>query len=121
VTEPLAYLLVGLAAVVAVWAGALTVLNRRMDNPLFYAAAVVEVALVATMVGGFIALATTDRDVDGVTFGGYLLTIVLIVPIGVAWGASDKSRWGTGVVVIAALVVVVLAWRLLQIWQGTSV
>jgi len=121
VTEPLAYLLFGLAAVVAVWAGALTVLNRRVDNPLFYAAAVVEVALVATMVGGFIALATTDRDVDGVTFSGYLLTIVLILPIGVAWGASEKTRWGTGVVVIAALVVMVLSWRLLQIWQGTSV
>jgi len=121
VTEPLAYLLVVLAAIVAVWAGALTVLNRRLNNPLFYAAAVVEIALLATMIGGFIALASTNRDVDGVTFGGYLITIVLILPIGVAWGASDKSRWGTGVVVIAALVVVVLAWRLLQIWQGTHV
>jgi uncharacterized membrane protein len=121
VTEPLAYLLFGLAAVIAVWASGLTALNRRVDNPLFYAAAVVELALVATMIGGFIALGTTDRDVDGVTFAGYLLTIVLILPIGVAWGASDKSRWGTGVVVIAALLVMVLAWRLLQIWQGPSV
>jgi hypothetical protein len=39
----------------------------------------------------------------------------------VAWGASDKSRWGPGVVVISALVVIVLVVRLLQIWQGVGV
>lgn len=120
-TESVAYVLIGLALVVAAWAGWLAIRNRRMTNGLFYAAAGLELGLLAQVVGGFVALASTDREIDGITFGGYLLTVLLIMPIGVAWGASDKSRWGTGVVVISALVVIVLVWRLVQIWDGVGV
>jgi hypothetical protein len=121
VNEPVAYVSIGLALVVAIWAGALVVLNRRVDNPLFYGVAGLEAIVLAQVVGGFVALAVTDRDVDGITFSGYLLTVALVMPIGIAWGASDKSRWGPGVLVISALVVVVLVVRLLQIWQGIGV
>ena len=116
-----AWVLTAMSLVVMAWAGWLSVRNRPVNDALFYAAAALEVVVVAVVVGGFIALGATDRSVDGITFVGYLITIVLVMPIGVAWGASDKSRWGTGVVVIAAFLVIVLAWRLVQIWQGTHV
>jgi hypothetical protein len=121
VSESVAYVVIALSLVVMAWAGWLTIRDRRLSNALFYVAAALEIVLLAVVIGGFVALAVTDRSVDGVTFGGYLLTIVVIMPIGVAWGASDKSRWGTGVIVIAAFVVVVLTWRLVQIWQGIGV
>jgi hypothetical protein len=120
VSEPIAYATIALALVVAVWAGGLTVLNRRIDNAIFYTATVLEAAIVGQVVGGFVALAMTERSVDGITFSGYLLTVALIMPFGIAWGASDKSRWGAGVVMVSALVVVVLIVRLLQIWQGAG-
>ena len=116
-----AWVLTAMSLVVMAWAGWLSVRNRPVNDALFYAAAALEVVVLAVVVGGFIALGATDRSVDGITFVGYLVTIVLVMPIGVAWGASDKSRWGTGVVVIAAFLVIVLAWRLVQIWQGTHV
>jgi hypothetical protein len=121
VSESVAYVLIGISLVLMAWAGWLTIRNRPVNNALFYAVAGLEIALVAVAVVGFIALAVTERSVDGVTFGGYLVTIVVIMPIGIAWGASDKSRWGPGVVVISAFVVIVLTWRLVQIWQGIGV
>jgi hypothetical protein len=39
----------------------------------------------------------------------------------VLWGIAEKSRWGTGVVVVAMLTVAVLCVRVLQIWKGINV
>jgi hypothetical protein len=105
---------------VAAWAGWLTIRDRSLSDPLFYTVATLEAVLVIQVVFGFVDLAMTDREVDGVTYTGYQLTMVLVYPIGFAWGASDKSRWGPGVLVISSLVVIVLAWRLVQIWDGVG-
>ncbi|MBW9205018.1 hypothetical protein KV102_01925 [Mumia sp. zg.B53] len=110
---------VALAAVaVAGYAAFLLVRDRPVDNPLFYAAAALEVLVVVQTVAGCVALANTGRDVEGVTFVGYLLTCVLIPPAAVIWGVAEKTRWGTGVVVVGMLTVAVLVARLVQIWNG---
>jgi hypothetical protein len=49
------------------------------------------------------------------------VTLVVIPPAAVIWGIAEKSRWGTGVVVVAMLTVAVLCVRVLQIWKGTNV
>ncbi|MDD9350569.1 hypothetical protein, partial [Mumia sp.] len=86
---------VALAAVaVAGYAAFLLVRDRPVDNPLFYAAAALEVLVVVQTVAGCVALANTGRDVEGVTFVGYLLTCVLIPPAAVIWGVAEKTRWG---------------------------
>ena len=110
-----------LAVAVAVFAAWHTVRRQPFSNPLFYAAAVLEIALLAMLVGGSIALAGTSRDVDGVLFVSYLVTLVVIPPAAVLWGIAEKSRWGTGVVVVAMLTVAVLCVRVLQIWKGINV
>lgn len=117
-TVTIAYVLGAAALVVAGWAGWMTLRNRLVDNPLFYAMAVVEVGLVAQLVGGCIALARTDRDVDGIIFVSYLVTVVVIPPAAVLWGVAEKSRWGVGVVAIGMLTVAALCLRILDIWAG---
>lgn len=87
------------------------------SNPLFYSVAALEVLLVGVAIGGFVALGRTDRDVDGVLFVSYLLTIVVIPVAATLWGIAEKSRWGSGVVVVAMLTVAVLAVRVEQIWE----
>lgn len=118
-SDVVAYALMGGALLGAAWAGLLLVLDRRMHDPLFWLLAVVEVALLGQLVGGSIALARTDRAVDGATFVGYLVAVVLVLPFAVSWAASERSRWGTGVLVIGCLTVAVLVLRLTQIWAGT--
>ncbi len=111
----IAFLALGVAAFAA-WH-----MYRRQEfsNPLFYAVGVLEIALLALLVGGSIALGSTSRDVDGVLFISYLVTMVVIPPAAVIWGIAEKSRWGTGVVVVAMLTVGALSVRLLGIWKGT--
>ncbi|GAA3532915.1 hypothetical protein GCM10022234_32250 [Aeromicrobium panaciterrae] len=118
-TDTVAYGIALLATVVAAWAGWHMVRNKPVGNPLFYAVVVLELALVVLLVGGCIALGSTSREVDGALFVSYLVTLVIIPPAAVLWGIAEKSRWGTGVVVVALLTVAVLCVRLLDIWKGT--
>ncbi|MGZ5388883.1 MAG: hypothetical protein ACXWDH_02130 [Aeromicrobium sp.] len=109
------------ALLVAGFAALHTGRDLPFSNPLFYTVALLEIALIALLIGGCIALAQTPRDVDGVLFVSYLITVVVIPPAAVVWGIAEKSRWGTGVVVVAMLTVAVLCVRLLGIWQGQYV
>ena len=118
--EPVAAAVAALGLLVAVWAGVQLLRNHLVDDALFYACAALEAVLLVVSVGGFIALARTSRPVDGVTFAAYLVTLVLVMPAAVLWGVSDKSRWGTGVLVIGGVVVAALMARLLQIWDTVA-
>lgn len=121
VNETVAYAIAIAAVVVAAFAGLHTLGNRQFSNPLFYAVAALEIVLIGLLIGGTTALAGTTREVNGVLFVSYLVTIVLIPPAAVIWGIAEKTRWGTGVVVVAMLTVGVLCIRLLGIWQGRYV
>ena len=119
--EIVAYAVAISALLIAGFAAIHTARNQQFSNPLFYAISVLEIVLVGLLIGGGIALAKTSRDVDGVLFVSYLVTIVVIPPAAVLWGIAEKSRWGTGVVVVAMLSIAVLCVRLLGIWQGPHV
>ena len=56
-----------------------------------------------------------------VVFISYLL-VVIVAPLGTwFWAAGEKSRWGAGVVCVAALVLPVLLVRLDQVWSSSVV
>ncbi|MGL5858997.1 MAG: hypothetical protein ACRC35_11460 [Angustibacter sp.] len=116
--------LVGSVLVVALmftaWSGLVTMLNRRPGRALLNCGIALEVLLVAQLVVGVAQLAGTDRDVAGVTFVGYLIGVLLVPPLGLAWARAEPSRWGPGVLVVAGLVVMVLVARLQQIWGASG-
>lgn len=119
-SSTLAWVVLALCLVVSLYAGYLIVRDRPVDDTLFYGAAALEVALVVQLVGGCVALAMTERDVSGITFVGYLLTAVIAPPVGVLWGISEKSRWGTGVVVVAMVTAAALQLRIAALWAGAG-
>ncbi len=120
-TDLVAYGIAILALMVAAFAGWHMYRNLDVGNPLFYAVSVLEIALLGLLIGSSIALGQTSRDVNGVLFISYLVTMVVIPPAAVLWGIAEKSRWGTGVVVVAMLTVAALSARLLGIWKGAYV
>lgn len=108
-----------LAVAAALYGLVLVARDRLTDVPLLVGCGVVEAALLVQAVVGAVALATTGRHVSGTVFVGYLLTSLLVLPLGLVWGLLEHSRWGPGVVVVALLVVPVLVLRLGMVW-GTG-
>lgn len=118
VLAPVAVALGAAGLLLAAWAVLQAALDRRVSGAQLLGCAVLEVALVGQAVGGVVALAVTDRPVEPVTFVGYQLTLVLMLPLGVFWAIAERSRWGNGVLAVACAVVPVLLVRLGQIWAG---
>lgn len=121
-TELLSAVLTWAAVAAALWALVLLVLDKPLllDKPasgsLVLFLLVIEVALLVQAVIGFIQLAGTDRPVDGVSFGGYLVGGLLLLPLAVYWSILERSRWGMAVVVVGALLVPVVVVRLNELW-----
>ncbi len=82
------------------------------------ALAVLDVALLVQAVVGLVKLGQTDRQVSGFPFSAYLIGAVLIPPIAFVWAATERSRWGTAVIVVGALAAIAVESRLDQIWTG---
>jgi hypothetical protein len=118
VLPAVAYAFIALALLGGLWSLVLVVANRRVNDPLVWLLSALELALLVQLVGGCVALATTERDVAAGLFVGYLLTAVLVLPLGVAWAASEKSRWGPGVLAVTCVATAALAQRILDVWQA---
>jgi hypothetical protein len=111
--------LIALALVLAAYSALMTVLKRPVHLDQLIGAGVAEVALLGQAVLAVVKLAQGERP-DGGTllFVLYLVGSVLLVPIATLWGRADRSRWGSGVMVVGYLVMAVLMVRMQQIWQG---
>lgn len=102
----------------AAWSLGLVLLNREPKIVTLLVLAVIEVGLLVQLVAGIVNLAGTDRHVSGVTFVGYLVGSLLILPIAVFWALAERTRWGTAVLIIGCLVIPVLIVRMNQIWDA---
>ncbi len=107
-----------LSLLVALLALVYVVRDRRADRTLVVAIAVLWGGTIVQVVYGLVALAGTDRDVSGVVFVLYLLGLVATPPIAAWWARGEPSRAGSGVVVVAGLLVPFLLLRLDTIWGG---
>jgi hypothetical protein len=104
-----------LVALLAIW---YVVRDRAPDRLLLAALAVLGVGCLVQLVVGLVLLPGADEDVRGVVFVLYLLGLVAVPPIAAWWTRGEPSRAGTGVVVVAALLVPFLLLRLDTIWGG---
>jgi hypothetical protein len=94
--------------------------DRAAEDGMFVLLGVTELVLLGQLVGGCVALANTERDVDGPLFVSYLVGVALALPIGAFWSLAERTRAGTAVVLLAVLTVAALEVRLDAIWAGAS-
>jgi hypothetical protein len=116
--DAVAYSVGWLSATVALWAAWKTVRHTRISDAMFYAIAAVEVGTLLLLVVSVAGMVSTSRDVEGTLLVSYLVTLVLIPPIALVWGVAEKSRWGTGVILVGMWTVAIMAIRVLQVWHA---
>jgi hypothetical protein len=94
--------------------------DRAAEDGMFLLLGITELVLLGQLVGGCLALGSTDRDIDGTLFVSYLVGTALALPIGAFWSLAERTRAGTAVVLLAVLTVAALEVRLDAIWSGAS-
>jgi hypothetical protein len=117
-------LLVGVITVVALLLAALgaasTLARRRIGLAHLVGAGLLEAALLVQAVLVVVAMTGGERPADTATFLSYLLGVLLVPVAGVLWARSERTRWAGTVLAVAGLVVAVMVWRLLQLWEATG-
>ena len=110
--------LVGVGCAVAVlWIVVLLVRDRVPGRGLLNVLAGIEALLVLHLVLGAVrAFADAPAGLATWEYLGYLLGAVLLVPAGVVWSSGERTRGGTGVLLVAVLVVPFMFLRLHDIW-----
>jgi len=118
VPAALAVLVSVLAVALGVWAAVFAVRDRAVVLRQLWGGAVVEGAILLQAVAALVVTVRGDGPADAVTFWGYVLTALLLLPIAAAWAFAERTRWSSVVLLVAALTIVVMQWRLVQIWAG---
>ena len=119
-TPFLVWAITAVAVVLAVLGIVSTLARRRIGLVHLAVAGVLEVLLLVQAVVALVAMAGGDTPPETATFLGYLAGIVLVPVAGSLWARSEQTRWAGTVMAVAAAVVGVMAWRLLQLWEATG-
>ncbi|HWJ81025.1 MAG TPA: hypothetical protein VNS55_02210, partial [Nocardioides sp.] len=90
--------------------------DRAAQDSHFLALAVTEVVVLVQAVWGFVALARTDRDVEGVTLVSYLVTMVLLPVVGAFFSLTERTRVGTSILLLAVATIAAMELRVADIW-----
>jgi hypothetical protein len=92
--------------------------DEPTGNVGFFGLVAIEAGLLVQLVWGIVRLAGDHEGVSVGAYLGYLVGALFILPAAFLWSASEKSRSGTAVLVIAVLVVPVLLLRLHDLWSS---
>lgn len=116
--DPFQTILLVASLVLAAVALGYVVFDRTPDILLVGGCALLELGLVAQATIGIVQVVRGVPGLDAVTFVGYLLGALLVLPAGVAWSLAERGRPATAVLVLAALTVGFLVLRLEQIHRA---
>jgi hypothetical protein len=103
------------AAVVLVYVA----LDRTPDWGLLGFAGVIEVATLVLIVVAAVQVGGADLSGPAlITFFGYLVAGLVLLPLGFAWSLAERSRGATAVLMIAGLAQAFVVVRALAVWQS---
>lgn len=112
----LAYVVIGLAVIAMVWGLVTAALNRPCGPVQLLYAVVVELGVAVQSVVAFVQIGTGFRPVELATTIGYLIGILVLMPVAWLWARSDRTRFSGLVLAVAGLAVGGMTLRLLNLW-----
>jgi len=114
--DALAYVVIALAGAATIWGLVTAVANKPPGKAQLLFAAGVEVVTVAQSIIAAAKLAAGFRPVELATTIGYLIGIVILIPIAWFWANVERNRFSGIVLAVAALAVLAMTLRLLVLW-----
>jgi hypothetical protein len=85
--------------------------------------AVAGVGAVLALVQSILAAADLirgSRPPETATYIGYLIGIVVVLPLAVAWSVAERTRWSGVVVAVGGFTVAIMTARLVLLSRGTG-
>lgn len=116
----LAYALVALAGVATVWGLVTAAADRPPGKAQLLFAALVWLVTLAQSVVGLLRLAGGFRPAETATTIGYLVGILVLIPLAWFWANTERTRWSGVVLAVAALSVLAMTLRLLGLWTPAT-
>ncbi|NMO90717.1 hypothetical protein [Actinomycetospora sp. TBRC 11914] len=120
---PLAWVL-GVAALAwALWCGVSAVVDQAPTYHHRLALLVIEVvALLQALLAVVLLVVQGGRTGGAVAeIVGYLIALVIALPVGAALAYQERTRYGSIVLAIAGVTLAVLVLRTTQVWEATRV
>jgi hypothetical protein len=118
--DALAYVVVALAGVAVIWGLVTAAANKPPGKAQLLFAAGVEVVTVVQSIIAAIKLAAGFRPAEVATTIGYLIGIVILIPIAWLWANVERNRFSGVVLAVAALGVLAMTLRLLVLWTPAA-
>ncbi|GLY13366.1 hypothetical protein LWF15_30210 [Kineosporia rhizophila] len=110
-------LVIALGLVTAVWSAILFARARRASNTMLLVLLALEVLLLVQLIVAIVRVAGGERPDETATFVAYAASELLILPAGVFWSATDRSRTSVLVIFVVCFAVAVMTARMFQIWS----
>jgi hypothetical protein len=107
-----------LCGVVAVLLVVLMVRDVLPGRATYALLVLLELGLVAQLVLGLVRVFGDHEGVSVATYVGYLVGALVMIPLAAGWAWAERTRNGTGVLLVAIIVLPVLFVRLNDIWLG---
>lgn len=119
-TGPFATAIIVASLLLSLWALVLVIANRPPGRPLWVALVILEVLLLAFLVGGIVQMLGSDRDVARLEYVLYLIACAAVVPAAAWWVRGEVSRAAAAVLMVVLLVLPVMIVRVQQVWAGSG-
>ncbi len=113
---PLGYAVAALALVSMCWGLLTAVLDRPPGKAQLLYAAGLEVVVVVQSLLALVGLARGFRPVELATTVGYLVGILVLLPVAWLWANAERTRFSGVVLAVAAAAVAAMTFRLLVLW-----
>lgn len=116
--DVLAYVVMGLALVGTTWGIITGALNKAPGQAqIVFAAFVALVTIVQSVIAG-VKLGLGHRPDELATTIGYLIGIILLMPVAGLWALSERTRYSGYVLSVAAFAVLAMTLRLQVLWSA---
>ncbi len=102
------------------WAGIWALRDRAVILKQLIAGGVVEALLLVQAVAALVAVLSGHGLAEPEVFWGYLVVAVLMLPAGAVVAIAERTRWSSVVLLVLALALLVMQYRVLTLWWAAA-